>query len=557
MQSQEIDKIVLENSPWLSGNEKWAEEDGSLRELKTAEAEGLFSPPKMYYFLRKSFFNRIFEDPTLYGTLIIKGPRRIGKTSTLKLIIDEMIKEGFPKESFIYLTLDDDSFFTEVEKKKQLKEILSEIISKYKNPDKPLILILDEVTFYNGWARVLKNLYDSGVINKGGIGIIATGSYSLDLSGAKRELSGRFGPLGERCGEEILFPPRRFSEVAETVLGDSNEFRNSYAKNFGEYAKKMGILEYLAGFQGEDENEKFKYTIKLNNMLKNHYSDLHQLFLNTYIFAGGYPRKIYESLASIRSGKMHIPDDRYLSDIYQLLKSDVTKFRLDEDVIRQMLIKMNLPTFQISGDLGFFCKLDKKLKLEDCKKYLEYLSSSGLFETIPSIQNPSQIDLSQSLINPSNTKLKFVINDPAVFLAVYFGSRGITNVFENSQKLFSEKSEVKESLYESIVSAHISFIHPIRNNDPKTLAFILDVKDKEEEELLDILGWYSNYKNQLVIIPVEVKSGAFNRNELNSKVDKLREKYAINKLIVVANTDKIEITDKLSIIPIELFLLLI
>ena len=182
MENLEISKIVNDNSPWLAGKSDWAKDDGSLRELKLAESEMLFSHPKIYYFLKKSFFTKIFEDPKSHGIIVIKGPRRIGKTSTLKLLIDDSIREGRPKESFLYLTLDDDSFFTEISKKKFLKEILTQIINDYKQKDKPLILILDEVTFYKGWARVLKNLYDSGFI-KDGVGVIATGSYSLDLSG--------------------------------------------------------------------------------------------------------------------------------------------------------------------------------------------------------------------------------------------------------------------------------------------------------------------------------------------------------------------------------------
>jgi len=482
MQKAEIDKLVLDNSPWLANKNDWAKSDGSLRELKKAESEGLFSPPKIYYFLRRDFFEKIFSVPEAYGTLIVKGPRRIGKTSTLKLIIDDMIKDGFSKESFIYLTLDEDSFFTEVEKKKKLKDILSTIIQDYKVEGKPLLLILDEVTFYKGWARVLKNLYDSGII-KEGIGIIATGSYSLDLSGAKRELSGRFGPLGEGCGEEMIFPPRRFLEIAETVLGDANNFRKTYAQTFGFYAKKMGTLEYLAGFQSESDNQKFGYTRMLKKMLNLYYTDLNQLFINTYIFAGGYPRKVYESLESIRSGKMNIPDSRYNSDIYQLLKSDVTKFRLKEEVIRQILAKIEYPSFQLGGDLGFFCNLNPNIKLDECNKYLEYLSSSGLFCTVPSIQNPDQLDLNKNLINPSPSKLKFTVNDPAVFLSIYFGSRGISKIFENSQDLFIKDPKTKELLYESITSAHLSLINPIRNNDPKTIAFLLDIEGKTEEEI--------------------------------------------------------------------------
>ena len=556
MENQDIDKLVNESSPWLKGDSNWSDKDGSLRELKIAESEGLFSPPKTYFFLKENFFQKIFENQELYGTLVIKGPRRIGKTSTLNLKIDDLIKEGRPKSSFIYLTLDEESFFTEVDKKKILKEILSYIIKNYKPKDNPLILILDEVTFYNGWARVLKNLYDSGIITEG-VGVIATGSYSLDLSGAKRELSGRFGPLGEKCGEEMLFPPRRFLEIAETVLGDSNDFRQTYATNFGSFPKKMGILEYLAGFQTEQENQKFSYTRKLNNVLKYYYKDLHKLFSDTYIFAGGYPRKIYLSLKSLRSGTMTIPDDRYLSDIYQLLVSDVTKFKLEEDIIRQILIKIEYPSFQVGGDFDFFCNLNTKIKIEECKKYLDYLSSSGLFDLIPAILNPLQINLEKNLINPSREKLKFTVNDPAVFLAIYFGSRGIKSIFASAENLFSKIPKTKEMLYEAIVLAHTYRINPIRNNNPKTLAFILEKKEKSEEELLDVIGWYSDHKKQLILLPIEVKTGKLDYSELNRKADRLKQDYSIKRLIVVSDTDQIEITEKLAVIPIELFLLLI
>ena len=227
-----IQTIVNQNNPWRdSSNKDWSTIDGSLREIKKAESEGLFCPPKFYYYLKKEFFKRIFEKPQESGVLIIRGPRRIGKTSTLKYMIEQMISEGYPKESFLYLSLDQEEFFVEINKKKKLREIISEIIKTYKVQKFPLIVILDEVTFYKGWARVLKNLVDEGVIGDG-IAIIATGSYSLDLGSAKREMSGRFGKLGESCGEDILFYPRRFIEVAESVLDNTGNFRLFLAKKY-------------------------------------------------------------------------------------------------------------------------------------------------------------------------------------------------------------------------------------------------------------------------------------------------------------------------------------
>jgi len=118
-----IQSLIAQNNPWRdTQNKDWAVKDGSLSELKKAESEGLFSPPKFSYYLRKEFFNKLFvERDETSGVLIIRGPRRIGKTSTLKYIIEEMISEGYSPDSFLYLSLDLDEFFVEINKKRRLR----------------------------------------------------------------------------------------------------------------------------------------------------------------------------------------------------------------------------------------------------------------------------------------------------------------------------------------------------------------------------------------------------------------------------------------------------
>ncbi len=58
----DIQSIINQNNPWRdSSNKDWAINDGALKELKKAESEGFFHPPKLYYYLKKEFFNKIFE----------------------------------------------------------------------------------------------------------------------------------------------------------------------------------------------------------------------------------------------------------------------------------------------------------------------------------------------------------------------------------------------------------------------------------------------------------------------------------------------------------------
>ncbi len=471
-----------------------------------------------------------------------------------------MIEEGYSKDCFLYLSLDRDEFFTEIDKKRKLREVISEIIKTYKKEGTPLILILDEVTFYLGWARVLKNLVDEGLVGNG-VGIIATGSYSLDLGSAKRELSGRFGKLGENVGEDLLFYPRRFNEIAESVLDNSGDFRFFIAKNIGEVAKKTGMLEYFAGFQDEDTATKYKYKESIKTILDKYYIDLHTLLFENYFFAGGYPRKIYQIIISTREGNVEVPDKRYTSDIYDLIISDAKKFNLDEKIISKMVSKFIYPSMRVGNDLKLFCDLGSEfpLKKEECNKYIEYLSSSGLFSLLPCILKPEQMDYKTKLITTSTQRYKFLIGDPAVFFALYFCSRGIGNIFQRAKKEVLDNTTLRDFLFESIIISHLLHHPRLKKDGNKNISFILEENlENEGEELADGLLWYLNFKEEFVTLAVESKYYENNLDlaQIKSRAKQLREKYGIRKLIVVTNKKDFEVSEDYVIVPAEIFLLL-
>lgn len=298
-----IKSIITNQNPWHDpANRDWYLKDGALRELMDANNEGLYESPKIYYFLKEKFFRPLYLNNRAYGVLIIRGPRRIGKTSTLKYMIKDYIQRGYTPDSFIYLSLDSDELLREFDRKRYLRELVDEIIRRFKKKNKPLIIILDEVTFYKGWARAIKNLIDSGSIGPG-IALVATGSYSLDLSSAKRELAGRFGLLGEGLRGEQFFYPRRFIEMAEAILGSRFQ---SYIRNMfrGGSGRRIGLMEYFSGFQTDSDSTFYNYKGILNETLQAYYDDLHSLFENIYLYTGGYPRSIYEAIKSQRTGEI-------------------------------------------------------------------------------------------------------------------------------------------------------------------------------------------------------------------------------------------------------------
>ena len=492
-----IESMIKNQNPWHDpANRDWYLKDGALRELMDADNEGLYESPKIYYFLEKSFFKPLYSNKRAYGVLIIRGPRRIGKTSTLKYMIKDYIQRGYPPDSFVYISLDSDELIKEVDRKRYLRELVDEIIKRFKRENKPLIIILDEVTFYKGWARAIKNLIDSGSIGPG-IALVATGSYSLDLSSAKRELAGRFGPLGEKLRGEQFFYPRRFIEMAESILGRTfqSHIRNTFRKGSG---RRIGLTEYFSGFQTDSDSLFYNYKRILNETLQACYDDLHNLFENVYLYAGGYPRSIYEAIKSQRSGEITIPFARYSDDIFNLLVTDSIKFGLSEDITKQILSTVNLPSMRLSCSYGTLTQ-NLNLRRDDVEKYISYLRASGLFSFLPNISSPTQIDLDSARVTPRKDRLKLIVNDPAAFIAVYLCSRGAIK-FGQVKKLLSDE-RVREHLFEAVIISHLRYM-PLIRIAPENMGYIIT---EDEEELVDGFAWYLDRSNRLVLLAVEAK----------------------------------------------------
>ncbi len=513
-----------------------------------SEEEGLYEPPKFYYHLKRILLKEFYTTGDLYGITVIRGPRRVGKTSTLKYLIKNLIDEGKNKQSLIYLSLDDERLLFNFSRKKILRSVLSEIIHKF-SKNKPLLIILDEVTFYKGWARALKNLIDEGVISRG-VAVIATGSYSLELSSAKSELSGRYGTFGEKIGGDVLFHPRRYVEIAESFLKQKG-FNDFISKRFGLKAKRLGILEYLAGYQTKEEGKKYRYEIKLNEIISDFYDDLHALF-RIYMFSGGYPKAFYEAIIAQKShNEPRVGDARYRYDIYDHLVHDSNKFNLDPSTVEKILRNIEYPSFMISKSNN---KLSDGINIKNFNKYLLYLESSGLFTRLSSIVSKEDINYDLNIINTSNEYQKFIVCDPSVFISSYCCSRGIfgnTDIYNYMNKMFERKPEVKQLLLEAVVLSHLRHIplkKPFQN-----ISFI----SNKGNEVVDAVIWYFNYKGEMIVIPIEVKSNAAGDiKKIKSTANKIKKEYGLRKLLVVSESPEFINEENYVIIPVELFLLL-
>jgi predicted AAA+ superfamily ATPase len=137
---------------------------------------------------RKAFVHPFPEVRLGMGLHMIRGPRQVGKTTWLKILLAQHSREK-PTDCF-YLSCEN------VRDHLDLAEVL-------KSVRKRKLLFLDEITFVKDWARAIKHEIDRGSLAT----TVLTGSNAADLRRGGERLPGRRGQ-----GIDLLLLPMNFDE---------------------------------------------------------------------------------------------------------------------------------------------------------------------------------------------------------------------------------------------------------------------------------------------------------------------------------------------------------
>ena len=127
--------------------------------------------------------------PSNSGLYVIRGPRQVGKTSWLKAILSAHASQ---KKCF-YLSCEEIIDFRD----------LGRLLASIKSCE---LIILDEISFIDGWDRAIKHFLDGGY---NGI-LCVSGSHAYDLERGADLMPGRFGE-----GGDFLLLPMNFDEFED------------------------------------------------------------------------------------------------------------------------------------------------------------------------------------------------------------------------------------------------------------------------------------------------------------------------------------------------------
>ncbi|OHD18305.1 MAG: AAA family ATPase [Spirochaetes bacterium GWD1_27_9] len=131
---------------------------------------------------REKYLKKIFKNMDSKDIILLAGLIRVGKSSIMKLVINELIKKGIDKTRILFVSLDD--FLLN---DKSIFGIIDEyrLLHKIKMEEK-IYLFLDEITYKDKWQQQLKNMYD-----RDNVKIIASSSSSSIFIDENAYLTGR------------------------------------------------------------------------------------------------------------------------------------------------------------------------------------------------------------------------------------------------------------------------------------------------------------------------------------------------------------------------------
>jgi predicted AAA+ superfamily ATPase len=317
-----------------------------------------------YY--KKYLLSPIKWDAKIYEKLSLKpfslnfvfGPRYVGKSTSLILLIKKLLEEKVNPKSIFYYPCD---ILVDY---KELDEVISAYLKlKKKEGIKTSYIILDEVAFPKQWYRTIKFRIDRGDFNEDVL--ILASSLSME----KKEIE--FFAERRGYGKTLFMLPLSFS---------------NYVKIFG-IELPQGDLDFVL-------NNYFNYQTylpKLNDLLK------------CYLITGGFPSSINELISKGHLSFATITD--YVSSIL----NDVDKLNRSEKFF-ELTTKVIIE--KISSEFSFQ-SISKKYRMGNAKSIRSYVD---LMEKLFILKIVKAIDINDLRILAGKQK-KFYFIDPFIYLA--------------------------------------------------------------------------------------------------------------------------------------------
>ena len=338
-------EILAKQNPWWKEKSE-IENDEDIKKWKEGKIRWV-----------PSYINKVSLKP--FSLNFVFGPRQVGKTTLLKLLIKKLLEE-VEKEKIFYFRCDRLADY------KELDEVLKTYFEfrKAKNISNSFIL-LDEVTFPKEWFRTIKYYIDTGELKNDVL--VLTGSLSMYLKKEVELFPGRRG-----YGKDIVMLPLSFREFIKVFSPE--------------------LYEKIPKIERIEKEEIFKKAY----LALPFFDKIEKLF-EKYLKIGGFP------LAVKSEGISEEVKDTYWS----WLKSDLAKIERSEETFKRVakaIVEKTPSAISLNS-------IAKEFEIATHKTVFEYLS---IMENLFVVKIIYYFDLEKEIKSfKKNRKVCFV--DPFFF----------------------------------------------------------------------------------------------------------------------------------------------
>ncbi len=392
---------------------------------------------------RRLKFDTYFDSLKDKRILCITGLRRVGKTTLMYQLIQELLKETDPK-NILYVSFDNVELKSMQNPVKKVLEAYIELQNKDLEEGK-FFVFFDEIHYCKDWSFELKNYFDQ----KYPIKFIISGSSSTSLYKLSSE---------SLVGRITISPLYPFSFKEYQLFHDKTQ------------TESIKQFTYVRGtFFKSLEVEKLWTHIKKREASLLHHRNSFRRRLNEFILKGGLPGQF--EVDSLLKWQNWLRQDYTSLTLYKDILEfyEVREPKALEDLLN-LIAKESAQTFSylsLAKNLG--------LKKDTLKNYLLYLESAFLV-------SESEV-FSRSVMKKIRRRKK-----------VYLVDSGMRNAFLRIDNVFLSEQELGKTI-EGLVHTHIK----------QTLSDLLGVEDPSmhywsgAQEVDIVMEWGGK------VLPIEIK----------------------------------------------------
>lgn len=306
---------------------------------------------------KRPVFHNIYKDLlSLKQIISITGPRRVGKTTLLKQVIQSLIRDGHAKpDKIIYFSFDDPLMMEPRIGERFFDELMKWADVTHKS--QTVYFFLDEIQKFERWELYLKKYYDLGFA----VRFVVSGSASSPIFRKSRE-----SLLGRIKDNHLL--PFSFKEFVYFHKSNDQEMLDfvKRAHDFGYKLQRETVVDWK---EVHSEAGPLNVSRRVFEELKAQ--------LNAYFVEGGFP-EAWE-IKDIVAKQAYLFDNHVQKVIFEDLLI-ATEFRKPEKIKSYYLSLVERPGQEINIE-----KSSQKIGVSRpmLEKYLPLLEMTDLVKTLP------------------------------------------------------------------------------------------------------------------------------------------------------------------------------